>query len=208
MMKKKVGLSKRQILLLFGGIALHTLTYCGGGALAISKTLYNIAVSLDTQIPFMPWTVLIYWGGILFWVINYIAGVKYDKGNGNRFIAAHYIGMIISFFFFVFFPVKMVRPEITGNSVFEWILKFTYQVDQGSNCFPSMHCFFSWLCWIGVRRNKSIPGAYRVISLLIAVAICISTLTVKQHYVLDVPAGVILAEISYLLASKFDRIRS
>ena len=68
-----------------------------------------------------------------------------------------------------------------------------------------MHCFYSWLSWIGVRRNRYIPGWYQVISLLIAVAVCISTLTVKQHYLADVPAGIILAEISYLMAAKVDR---
>ena len=65
-----------------------------------------------------------------------------------------------------------------------------------------MHCFLSWLSWIGVRRNRFIPRMYQVISLLIAVSICISTLTVKQHYLLDVPTGIILAEISYLMAAK------
>ena len=204
-MKKILGLSKRQILLLLGAPVVHFLVYFGGRALAIQKTPYNIAVPIDTQIPFIPWTVLIYWGGALLWVVNYIAGVKYDKGNGCRFIAAHYIGVAISFFFFVFFPVEMSRTEVTGSSFCEWILKLTYQVDEENNCFPSMHCFFSWLSWIGVRRNRYIPGIYKVISLLIAVSICISTLTVKQHYLADVLAGIVLAEISYLMAAKPDR---
>lgn len=201
-MKKTPGLTKRQILLLVGALVVHSLTYCGGRALAIPKTPYNIALPIDAQIPLIPWTVLIYWGGIVFWIVNYIAGVKYDKGNGYRFIAAHYIGVIISFFFFVFFPTEILRPEVTGNSFCEWILTLTYRVDEGNNCFPSMHCFFSWLSWIGVRRNRHIPGIYQVISLLIAVSICISTLTVKQHFLVDVPAGIILAEISYLMAVK------
>lgn len=203
-MKKTPGLSKRQILLL-GALLVHFLAYYGGRALAIPKAPCNIALPIDFQIPLIPWTVLIYWGAVLFWVINYIAAVKYDKGNGYRFIAAHFIGVTISFFFFVFFPVEISRPEVTGSSFCEWILKLTYQVDEGNNCFPSMHCLYSWLSWIGVRRNRYIPKMYQMISLLIAVSICISTLTVKQHYVADVPAGIILAEISYLIAAKADR---
>ena len=69
-----------------------------------------------------------------------------------------------------------------------------------------MHSLYSWLCWIGVRRNRHIPGIYQVISLLIAVSVCISTLTVKQHYLVDVPAGIILAEVSYLMAAKLERV--
>ena len=203
-MKKTPGLSKRQILLLLGALAVHFLAYFTGRALAIPKTPYNVAIPIDTQIPLIPWTILIYWGGALLWVVNYIAGVKYDKGNGYRFIGAHFIGVIISFFFFVFFPTEISRPEVTGHSFCEWILKLTYLVDEGNNCFPSMHCFLSWISWIGVRRNRFIPRTYQAISLLIAVSICISTLTVKQHYLLDVLAGIILAEISYLIATKLD----
>ena len=39
-------------------------------------------------------------------------------------------------------------------------------------------------------------------SLLIAVSICISTLTTKQHVLIDVFAGVALAELSYLFVEK------
>lgn len=205
MMKKILGLSKQQILLVIGAWAVHFLAYCGGRALAIPVTPCNIAVPIDSQIPRIPWTVLIYWGGVFFWIVNYIAGVKYDKGNGYRFIAAHLIGVTISFFFFVFFPVEISRTAVTGHTFCECILKLTYQVDEGNNCFPSMHCFFSWLSWIGVRRNRYISGIYQFISFLIAVSICISTLTVKQHYLVDVPAGIILAEISYLIAAMIER---
>ena len=205
MLKKIPGLSKREVLLLLGVWAVHFLAYFGARALAVPAEPFDIALPIDTRIPFIPWTVLIYWGGVLLWIVNYIAGVRYDKGNGGRFIAAHFTGVAVSFFFFVFFPTEIVRPEITGYSFCEWILKLTYQVDAGNNCFPSMHCFFSWLSWIGVRRNRNIPWVYQVISLLIAVSICVSTLTVKQHYLVDVLAGIVLAEISYLLASKLDR---
>ena len=203
-MKKILGLTRRVFLLLSSALAVHLLAYYGGRALATSKTPRNIALPIDTRIPLIPWTILVYWGAFLFWGVNYIAGVKYDKGNGSRLIAAHFIGTIISFFFFVFFPVEISRPEVTGNSFCEWILKLTYQADEGNNCFPSMHSLYSWLCWIGVRRNRHIPVMYQDLSLLIAVSICISTLTVKQHYLADVPAGIILAEISYLLAAKLD----
>ena len=82
-MKKILGLTKRQILLLSSALAVHLLAYYGGRALATSKTPRNIALPIDTRIPLIPWTILVYWGAFLFWGVNYIAGVKYDKGNGS-----------------------------------------------------------------------------------------------------------------------------
>ena len=101
--------------------------------------------------------------------------------------------------------VAMVRPDITGNSFADWALSVTYQSDSPDNLFPSLHCFMSWLCWIGVRGNDHVPKWYRNLSLVIAIAICISTLTVKQHVFVDAVAGVLLAEICYILSWMLDR---
>ena len=75
-----------------------------------------------------------------------------------------------------------------------------YSIDSPENLLPSLHCYISWLCWIGTRKNSHIPKWYQYTSLAIAVAICISTLTVKQHVFADLVTGVLLAELSYLAA--------
>lgn len=167
---------------------------------------HTLSTIFDYQIPFISWSVLIYWGCYLFWIINYYMGTRYDKGDGYGFIGAHYIGETICFVSFVLFPTMMVRPEITGNSISDWIIKLTYQYDEANNLFPSIHCFASWLCWIGVRRNRFIPKWYQMVSLMIAVSVCVSTLTVKQHVIADVPAGILLAEASYLLSLQLEQI--
>ena len=41
---------------------------------------------------------------------------------------------------------------------------------------------------------------YRHFSLAMAVAVCISTLTTRQHVIFDVGGGVVLAEVSYILS--------
>ena len=78
-----------------------------------------------------------------------------------------------------------------------------YQVDRASNLFPSIHCLVSWLCFVGVRGKKHIPKWYQVCSCVMAIAVFVSTLTTKQHVVIDVLGGVILAEVSYWLMGKF-----
>jgi len=80
------------------------------------------------------------------------------------------------------------------------LMNFLYTVDSADNLFPSIHCLASWLCWIGVRKNKSVSKVYSYISLFIAITICISTLTTRQHVIIDVIGGVLLAELCYFIA--------
>ena len=108
----------------------------------------------------------------------------------------------VCFLLFLLIPTTNVRPEITGKSVWDALMKLLYSIDAADNLFPSIHCLNSWLCWIGVRKNREIPAAYRYFSLVVAVAVCISTLTTKQHVIADVIGGVLLAELSYLIAGR------
>ncbi len=204
-MKQDWSLSKKQVLLLVSAVIFNFIIYNGGRRIATDLYHYRFTTAIDERIPFLPWTVLIYWGCYLFWIFNYLLGVKYDKRNGCSFIGAHFIGEAVCFIFFILFPTTMDRPENFGHSIADCLVRLTYYYDAADNLFPSIHCFVSWLCWIGVRKNKHIPVWYQIVSLFIAILVCISTLTVKQHVLADVIAGIILAEVSYLLSGMLDK---
>lgn len=188
-------LSGQDLLLLAGTAVFNFIVYGFGRLLTQGSPHYCLALPIDHAIPMVPWTILIYWGCYIFWIVNYFLCAAGKRGR--RFLAAHYLGEIICFLIFILFPTIMNRPEITGTTVFDILLKMTYTVDHPDNLLLSIHCFVSWLCWIGVRGDEEIPGWYRGFSLAMAVAVCISTLTVKQHVIVDVVAGVLLAETSY-----------
>ncbi len=166
---------------------------------------YNISTAFDEAIPFFPAAVYIYWGCVVFWIVNYYIGIKNRKNDGYRFLLAHFIGETVCFFFFIFLPATMERPEISGTGFAETILRGTYEADRADNLLPSIHCFVSWLCFAGIRNINGISRNYRIFSLIMAVLVCISTLLVKQHVIFDVMSGVILAELSYYLAGKIRR---
>lgn len=81
-------------------------------------------------------------------------------------------------------------------------MRLLYQVDAADNLFPSIHCLASWLSFIAVRKNEKIPKWYRAASFLMAASVCVSTLTTKQHVLIDVAAGVGLGEFSYWFVGK------
>lgn len=198
----------------------NQLVYCGARLIAGGWQHYDLTTAVDQRIPFLPWTVVIYFGCYLFWCVNYYLCaaqtnfrhfVKPDKltaqsvSERNRFFCADALSKAICLFFFLVLPTTNVRPEITGTGLWADLMRFLYQVDAADNLFPSIHCLVSWLCWIGVRRRRDLPAFYRWFSLLAAVAVCLSTLTTRQHVLADVFGGVVLAEFCYLIAG-FPRI--
>ena len=97
----------------------------------------------------------------------------------------------------------MIRPEVTETGLWDHAIRFLYQVDKPYNLFPSIHCSVSWLCWLSVRKDTAVPKWYRCFALIAAIAVCVSTLTTRQHVVLDIFGGILTAEICWATAALF-----
>lgn len=204
-MKFFKGLTKKQILLLIGALPFNFLVYYAARLITKNMVHYDLSIGLDYEIPFLAWMAIFYWGCYVFWLVNYILCTRYDKGNGYKFILTHYFGDFICFLFFIILPTEMVRAENLGSGIFDLLVRFTYFCDEPNNLFPSIHCMVSWICWIGVRKNKNIPVWYQVVSFFMAAAVCVTTLTIKQHVFVDVVAGIALAEIGYVICGIIDK---
>ena len=161
---------------------------------------YDLTTATDQLIPFLPWTVSIYFGCYLFWFINYYICAAQNQMERDRFFCADALAKTICFLFFLLLPTTNVRPETGEATIWDSLMTMLYQIDSADNLFPSIHCLVSWFCWIGVRKRKDVPAAYRFFSLAMAAAVCISTLTTRQHILYDVAGGILLAELSYLIA--------
>ena len=104
--------------------------------------------------------------------------------------------------FFAFYPTTNVRPELVGNGIFVQGMRFLYQIDKPVNLFPSIHCMASWFCCIGIRGDKKVPGWYKIVSVMIAVLVFVSTLVTKQHVIVDVIGGVAVAELTWFVSCR------
>lgn len=178
-------------------LVMNTLAYNGSRLITTGRYHYDLTNAIDDRIPVVSWMVSIYLGCYVFWVINYVIGCRQDKQTAYRFLAADFFAKIVCLICFVAFPTTNTRPDIAGTSVWDAVLRFVYRADAADNLLPSIHCLTSWFCYIAVRKNDRIPRWYKITSLVIAVAVCISTLTTKQHVIWDVAAGILLAELSY-----------
>lgn len=187
----------RTWLLPLGALIWNQLLYYGGRRIAWYVPHYDLTMELDSAVPFLPWTVVIYFGCFLFWAISYLIFARQDVPSACRFFAADFLAKAVCFLFFICLPTTNIRPVVAGVTLWDDLMRLLYRIDAPVNLFPSIHCLVSWLCWIGVRRRRSIPGWYRILSFVMAVAVCLSTLTTRQHVLLDVAGGILIAECSY-----------
>ncbi len=153
----------------------------------------SLAFFLDDKIPFIPWTIAIYdWIYIIIFIPLFtVRDTELLKAVAKAFTFV----ILISLCVFIFFPVKIERPELTHPKNFiEWWVWINYTLDKPTALFPSMHVSNSILsALVPFHWSKKIG----IPALLLSFAISISTLTVKQHFIVDVIAGSILAVTSY-----------
>lgn len=176
--------------------------YYGGNFLAKNAHHWNLELWLDPLVPFLPWTVSIYLGCFLFWAVCYVWMANEETSIACRFYLADFLAKGVCLIFFLLLPTTNLRPLVPGDGLWDHLMRFVYQVDAPTNLFPSIHCLVSWLCFIGARSLPRSPRWSVWFTGLMASAICLSTLTTRQHVIVDVLGGILLAEASYWAAGR------
>ncbi len=164
---------------------------------------YDFTTELDRAVPFLPSFVSIYVLSYPFWVLCYILIAKENsKENWYRFVFADMLARLICGICFLAIPTTNIRPEITGSSFFEIAMGFIYEMDLPYNLFPSIHCLASMMCYLGLRTCSRIPKPWKWATLGFAVLVFASTQFTKQHYLVDVIGGVLIALGCYMLSMR------
>ncbi len=188
-------------------LAWNGVIYQGAILLRRGDTMWDMTTWLEQVIPFQPVWIIVYFGCFLFWGANYILISRRGKEEWFRFLWADLCAELVCGLFFILMPTTNVRPEVLGTDLASQLVVLLYQVDPPQNLFPSIHCMVSWFCFIGVRSDRRIPLWYRGFNCVFALAVCASTLFLKQHCVPDVFAGVLLAEATYAIAQRTECYR-
>lgn len=181
----------------------NQLIYQGAILLTASHHHFDLAFPVDTAIPLIPWTIVIYFGCFLHWSLHYIWMAAKGGRDTRQFYVTDFLIKSISFLFFLYLPTVMHRPVVTGIGFWNDAIRFLYWIDKPYNLFPSIHCSVSWLCWISVRKNIQVSKWYRYFALISAIAVCISTLTTRQHVLVDIAGGILVAEGCWALTLKY-----
>ena len=162
----------------------------------------SLLLEMDRRIPFRPGWVWVY--SLLYYpfVVSTILTIR--DFRQFAYTAANFTILLTTQVTIAFlFPVKTPahwRIYDAENSISERFLSVVHSVDKGGNCFPSMHIAVATLSALHIANNlHDTLGISACVVFVLPVLIAISTLFTKQHYILDIPAGVGLAFAVFML---------
>ena len=187
------------VLPLICALVLQTITYSGTRLLTAEADHHNFETALDLATPLLPWTVAIYVGAFLYWIIGIALILRSGKDHAFRFLCTHILGMLIAMAFFLFLPTTCTRPQVTGGGPWNWILRLIYAADTPDNLFPSLHCQLSWLCYLALKEAPNVSPNGKRFCCVFSLLVFVSTLTTKQHILIDVLGGWLIAELTFRL---------
>ena len=154
--------------------------------------LTSIKLPFDDWIPFIPEAMLGY--GLAYIVPLSLLWVETTESGMRRMMRAALLAYMMAAPFFLVMPVQDADPPLVATNALQHLLELNRAADHSKNAFPSMHVgLATLLALIGARRSRAWGWGLG----LVAVAIALSTLLVKQHFLLDLPAGAIIAYVAY-----------
>ena len=160
---------------------------------------YHIVYSkLDDYIPFYKPAILIYSSWFLMLVIPFVYLLKRKSYDDlYNIIIPMFAAMFISLIIYVIYPTALdIRvTDITGNDICSWIIRKIQGIDAPNNVCPSIHVSTTVIIYNQFRKILKDNKKSKVFFLLWSVGICVSTMLVKQHSIIDVVCGIILAHV-------------
>jgi membrane-associated phospholipid phosphatase len=166
------------------------------GEMMAGRPVHVPALPLDRALPLVPAWALVYGCLYLFLILLPVFVVRQEE-QIRRTVLAYLTCWIAAYVCFLAYPTIASRPAtVTGSGFVLWGLRFLYNADTPYNCFPSLHVAHSFVSALTVWRLHRPLGMVSIVS---AALVGLSTLFTKQHYILDVLAGALLAFIAYAI---------
>jgi len=160
-----------------------------------NQEVYSLATTADEAIPFLKWFALPYSVWIFYIYVCLFYFFKKDVNVYYRNLMTYAISALLCYLIYSVFQTTVARPPVIGDDPFSMLMRYIYNRDQPFNCFPSIHCFSSYMVmravWTSSFRNKWNLTLITGMSTLII----LSTLFVKQHVIMDVLGAIFLVEV-------------
>ena len=178
------------------------LAYYATRLLIAHMPLHDLTTPLDARIPFIPVWVTVYFFAYISWVVSGLWILSESPAHCYRCTCAYTLAMLLAGITFLLYPGTIARPDIVGEGFFlNWVRRL-YQIDAPVNLCPSLHVLTSYFCWRGTLDCRRIPHWFRWFSFVLCILVSLSILFVKQHAVIDIPAALLVAELSLQMAGK------
>lgn len=164
-------------------------------------TYTSIHCTLDDYIPFIEYFIVPY----LFWFL-YVGSAfaflfLYDRGEFYRFCTFTFSGMTLFLIICTLFHNGQdLRVNVDPNkNIFTKLASVLYKTDTNTNVFPSLHVYNSIGVMLAARKSRAFQNhrKFRIGIYIIGILICLSTIFLKQHSILDMGGAILMALIFY-----------
>ena len=163
---------------------------------------HPISCVLDNIIPFNEYFIIPYYFWFVFIIGMLVYSFLFDIPTFRRYMKYIIITYTFTLLIYVIYPTKQdLRPPVfERNNVFTRIVGFLYGFDTNTNVCPSLHVIGSMAVYFAARKSKLFGKfLWRIAFLFMTIMICISTVFLKQHSIIDIAAGVLVSLAAYPL---------
>lgn len=169
----------------------------------LTLSYYPVESALDAKIPFCEYFVPAYYFWFVFLIGIHVYTGFFDIPAFKKLMYFIIITYTVTSVIYILFPTKQeLRPaEFARDNIFVMIVKGLYDFDTNTNVCPSLHVigsfavlFTSWHC----RRFRTFWWQLGFISA--TVFICLSTVFLKQHSIIDIWAALAVCAVAYPFA--------
>jgi membrane-associated phospholipid phosphatase len=157
-----------------------------------SSRMLDLALGLDGTVQFRVWAI---WWYILYYILLLVPfSFVGNHEVFQRFFRSFLILTVVGDLTHLLIPVTMppFTESLDPHSFTDLLLQSILNADTRGNCFPSLHCAQSLMIAYWVRFLPPGRKFFSTTIAVMAILVSISTVLIKQHWILDVVGALIL----------------
>lgn len=169
------------------------------GCECFQHRMHNVLRPIDAKVPFVEASVLVYvlWFPLI--VLLPLGLYACEPMAYAVYYPAMALEVLVSVACYLIYPTTFERP-VPSDTWAGRLMKRVYQGSfRGVNCAPSLHCSS---CYLAILAALTCPGMLllvRILVIVVSLGIVASTMTTKQHAVIDAVTALPVALACWLI---------
>lgn len=165
----------------------------------LPRTYHIINFPLDRYVPFCRYAIIPYYAWFVWAPAGFILLFLLSVREFWRAYDAFAWGSFITLLIYLVFPTGLaLREPHLEQDIFTRLVNYIQTVDNPYNVCPSMHVYATMVLAFAVFDSEVLRAAWcRVVTAVMTVSICASTVLLDQHSLVDVFCAVVLAAVCY-----------
>lgn len=172
-------------------------------------TVHSLEIPLDNEIPLLPWTAVVYnsWAPLII-ILSLLYFIR-DRSLFRRYLITMILGQLLADITFIFFQTTIPIPYeqvYSATDIFSRLLALTYRLDNNFCGFPSIHVILCTLTIFFIWKLTAAKTWLKISVTVYFAIVALTTVTTKQHVVLDIPGGILYGLVAIPLAAPLARM--